>query len=276
MRTNLNCALCHRHTQRVRSTERNTSLKGDDSSTSVVRRLAAVLDAFRAADVFLGVNEIARRTDLPKSTVSRLVKDMQEAGFLERKDQKVGLGLQMFEWGERVSRRRSVREVALPFMADLRAATRQTIHLAVLDGTEVVYVEILHREDAPRLPSRVGGRLPAHATGVGKALLSASDPDVIERAIAAGLVAVGPRTIRNPDVLRQQLRRAAVNGIAYEHEESAPGVVCVASAVLDSENVPVASISASGWAGKVDIRRVGPAVHTAALSVSRVLASRMS
>ena len=58
--------------------------------------------------------------------------------------------------------------------------------------------------------------------------------------------------------------------------EAAPGDVCVASAVLDSENVPVASISASGWAGKVDIRRVGPAVHTAALSVSRVLASRMS
>ena len=256
------------------SIERNTSLQSDDSSTSVVRRLAAVLDAFRARDVYLGINEIARRTDLPKSTVSRLVKEMHEAGFLERKAQKVGLGLQMFEWGERASRRRSVRQVALPFMADLREATRQTIHLAVLDGTEVVYVEILHREGAPRLPSRVGGRLPAHATGVGKALLSASDPDVIDRVIAAGLVAVGPRTIRNPDVLRQQLRRAAVTGIAYEQEESAAGVVCVASAVLDSENVPVAAISVSGWAGKVDIRRVAPAVHTAALSVSRVLASR--
>ena len=99
---------------------------------------------------------------------------------------------------------------------------------------------------------------------------------MIEQAIAAGLVAVGPRTIRNADVLRQQLRRAAVNGIAYEHEESGPGIVCVASAVLDSEDVPVAAISASGWAGKVDLRRVGPAVHTAALSMSRVLASRVT
>ncbi len=246
----------------------------DDSSTSVVRRLAAVLDAFRARDVFLGVNEIARRTQLPKSTVSRLVKEMQEAGFLERRAEKVGLGLQMFEWGERASRGRSVRDVALPFMADLREATRQTIHLAVLDGTEVVYVEILRREDAPRLPSKVGGRLPAHATGVGKALLAASSHEVIEQAIAAGLVAVGPRTIRNADLLRQQLRRAAVNGIAYEHEESAAGVICVASAVLDAEGVPVAALSASGWTGKVDIRRVAPAVHTAALSMSRVLASR--
>ncbi|HEX7425830.1 MAG TPA: IclR family transcriptional regulator [Mycobacterium sp.] len=258
----------------MRSIERNTSVPNDDSSTSVVSRLAAVLNAFQARDVYLGVNEIARRTELPKSTVSRLVKEMHEAGFLERKAQKVGLGLQMFEWGERASRRRSLRQVALPFMADLREATRQTIHLALLDGTEVVYVEILHREGAPRLPSRVGGRLPAHATGVGKALLSASDPEVIDRAIAAGLVAVGPRTIRNPDVLRQQLRRAAVSGIAYEQEESAAGVLCVASAVLDAESVPVAAISASGWVGKVDLRRVGPAVRTAALSVSRVLASR--
>jgi IclR family transcriptional regulator, acetate operon repressor len=270
----LNCAPCDAHTQDVSPTERNTSSPYGDTSTSVVRRLAAVLDAFRAGDVYLGVNEIARRTQLPKSTVSRLVKEMDEAGFLERKAEKVGLGLKMFEWGERASRRFSVREVALPFMADLREATRQTIHLAVLDGTEVVYVEILQREGAPRLPSKVGGRLPAHATGVGKALLSASEPAVIERAIAAGLVTVGPRTIRNPDVLRQQIRRAAVNGIAYEQEESGPGIVCVASAVLDSESVPVAAISASGWAGKVDLRRVGPAVHTAALSVSRVLASR--
>jgi len=79
----------------VSSIRRNTSLQTDDSSTSVVRRLAAVLDAFRARDVYLGVNEIARRTQLPKSTVSRLVKEMHEAGFLERKAEKVGLGLQM-------------------------------------------------------------------------------------------------------------------------------------------------------------------------------------
>ena len=91
--TCLNPAPFRRHTQRVSSIRRNTSLQSDDSSTSVVRRLAAVLDAFRAKDVYLGINEIARRTDLPKSTVSRLVKEMHEAGFLERKGEKVGLGL---------------------------------------------------------------------------------------------------------------------------------------------------------------------------------------
>jgi DNA-binding IclR family transcriptional regulator len=199
---------------------------------------------------------------------------MEQAGFIERCGNKVGLGLRLFEWGERASRRRSLREVALPFMADLREATHQTIHLAVLDGSEVVYVEILRSTNAPWLPSQVGGRLPAHATGVGKALLAAAPPEVFDRAIATGLPMVGPRTLRNPKLLKQQLSRVASAGIAYEIQESAHGVVCVAAAITETDGRAVAAVSASGWAGKVDIRRVASAVRTAALSISRVIASQ--
>lgn len=154
--------------------------------------------AFGPTDTALGVNELTRRTGIPKATVSRLVKEMEGVGFLERRGVKVVLGLRLFELGERASRRRSVREVALPFLADLREATRQTVHLAILDGTEVVYVEILPGRDAPWLPSGVGSRLPAHATGVGKALLAGSPPQMIAEVLAAGLVQVGPRTITTP------------------------------------------------------------------------------
>jgi DNA-binding IclR family transcriptional regulator len=234
--------------------------------------MSDLLAAFGPTDTALGVNELARRTGIPKATVSRLVKEMEAVGFLERSGAEVGLGLRLFELGERASRRRSVREVALPFLADLREATRQTVHLAILDGTEVVYVEILRGRDAPRLPSAVGRRLPAHATGVGKALLAVSPPEVFDAVIAAGLTRVGPRTIMAPGPLSRQLRRIASSGIAYEHEESAPGVVCVASAVV-GVGPPVAAVSASGWIGKVDIRRVGPAVHTTALSIARALTS---
>ncbi len=235
--------------------------------------MSALLAAFGNRDTYLGVNELARRTGIPKATVSRLVKDMEGVGFLERSGARVGLGLRLFELGERASRRRSVREVALPFMADLREATGQTIHLAVLDGTEVVYVEILRGRNAPRFPSAVGRRLPAHATGVGKALLAGSPNDVIDAVIAAGLQRVGPRTITAPGSLLRQLKRISASGIAYEHEESAPGVACVASAIHVNGGPPVAAVSASGWLGKVDIRRVGPAVYTAALSIGRVLST---
>lgn len=235
--------------------------------------MAELLAAFEPQDTTLGVNELSRRTAIPKATVSRLVREMEGVGFLERSGAKVGLGLRLFELGQQASRRRSVREVALPFMADLREASQQTIHLAILDGTDVVYVEILRGRDAPRFPSAVGRRLPAHATGVGKALLARSEREVVDAAITKGLARIGPRTITVPGVLRRQLRWIASNGIAYEYEESAPGVACVASAICVDDGPPVAAISASGWIGKVDIRRVGPAVRTTALSIARGLAA---
>ncbi|MEU7769125.1 IclR family transcriptional regulator [Nocardia sp. NPDC049190] len=232
--------------------------------------MSDLMSAFGPTDTDLGVNELARRTGIPKASVSRLVKEMEAVGLFERQGTKVGLGLRLFELGERASRRRSVREVALPFLADLREATRQTVHLAILDGTDVVYVEILRGRDAPPLPSGVGGRLPAHATGVGKALLAGSPPAASDAVIAAGLTRLGPRTITAPGPLVRQLRRIVASGLAYEFEESAPGVACVASAIrLDAR--PIAAVSASGWIGKVDIRRVGPAVHTTALSITRAL-----
>jgi DNA-binding IclR family transcriptional regulator len=252
----------------VRPAERNTPAVSGEP-TSVVRRIALLMTAFGPQDTYLGVNELARRTDLPKATVSRLVKEMVEHGFLERSGGRVGLGLSLFEWGEQASRRRSVREVALPFMADLREATGQTIHLAILDGSEVVYIEILRHHNAPKLPSKVGGRFPAHATGVGKALLAASPETVVERTIEAGLVPIGPRTITSEQQLRRQLKRIAAAGLAYDYEESVLGIVCVASAICDSQGAPIAAVSVSGWAGKVDIRRVAPAVHTTALSIAR-------
>jgi IclR family transcriptional regulator, acetate operon repressor len=255
----------------MRPAERNTPRVDQDSSTSVVRRISALLAAFGPQEISIGVNELARRTAIPKATVSRLVKDLEAVGFVERSGAKVTLGLRLFELGEQAARRRSVREVALPFMADLREATGQTIHLAILDGPDVVYVEILRGRDAPRFPSGVGRRLPAHATGVGKALLAASSKDVVDAVIATGLRRIGPRTITAPGPLRRQLTWIESSGIAYEHEESAPGVACVASAVRVNDGPPVAAVSASGWIGKVDIRRVGPAVHTTALSIARVL-----
>ncbi|WP_371113129.1 IclR family transcriptional regulator C-terminal domain-containing protein [Rhodococcus sp. JVH1] len=116
--------------------------------------------------------------------------------------------------------------------------------------------------------------MPAHATGVGKALLAGSSDDVLAAVIATGLPRVGPRTITTPGPLVRQLKRISASGIAYEHEESAPGVACVASAIRVDGGPPVAAVSASGWIGKVDIRRVGPAVHTTALSIARALPSK--
>ncbi|WP_158885794.1 IclR family transcriptional regulator [Amycolatopsis anabasis] len=243
--------------------------RNDDGATAA--RLTALLTAFRPGDDALGVSELARRTTLPKSSVHRLVGHLVAHGLLERERTSVRLGLKLFEIGQLATRQRGLVDSARPHLADLREATRNTVHLAVLEGTEVVYLDILRGADAPNLPSRIGGRFPAHATGVGKAILAFSPDSVLDKVLAAGLPRIGPRTITAPGLLRRQLTKVRAEGVAYEREESRTGVICAASPVLDRGGRAVAAISLSGWSNRMRVDRIAPAVRTAALALSRSL-----
>jgi IclR family acetate operon transcriptional repressor len=240
-------------------------------SNGLIPRVMAVLSAFTAADGPLGISELARRTGLPKGTMHRLAHEMREHGLLDQAGTQFRLGIRLFELGETANAQRHLREVAVPYMADLRQATKQTIHLAVLDGTDVVYIQILAARDAPRLPSRIGGRVPAHATGVGKAILAFSPRSTVAEILESGLPRVGPRTITAPGMLSRQLTRIRTTAIAYDNEESAAGAMCAASPVLDRHGRAIAALSVSGWSGKLNVHRVGPAVHATALTLGRDL-----
>ncbi|WP_395109564.1 IclR family transcriptional regulator [Actinomadura sp. SCN-SB] len=234
-------------------------------------RIMSILDAFRAEEDAVGVAELARRTGLPKSTVHRIALSLVEARLLERHGSGVRLGLRLFELGQRVPRQRALRDAALPYMSDLREATRQTVHLAVLEGSEVVYVEILASPGGPPLPSRVGGRLPAHATGVGKAILAFSPPEVSRAVLDGELPRLSTRSTVAPGLLARELAVIRKEGVAYDHEESGQGVVCAASPVLGPGGEVLGALSVSGWSNRMPLRHVAPAVHTAALALSRTL-----
>ncbi|WP_433461675.1 IclR family transcriptional regulator [Spirillospora sp. CA-128828] len=241
------------------------------SEDGFLRRAVAVLSAFRADDDALGAAELGRRSGLPKSTAHRIALDLVEAGLLERQGPRVRLGLKLFEIGQRVPRQRVLRDAAAPYMSDLREATRQTVHLAVLEGGEVVYVEILGSSGGPRLPSQVGGRLPAHVTGVGKAILAFSPPDVVTAVLESGLVKTSERSVTAPGLLARELERIHREGVAYDREESGAGIVCAASPVLGPDGLALGALSVSGWSNKMRLAAAAPAVHTAALTLSRTL-----
>lgn len=250
----------------MRSIERN-------ESRSVVSRTVALLNAFGPDDDELGITELARRSGLAKATAWRIASELVEAGFLERHARGLRLGVRLFELGELATRPRDRRRAAAPHMIDLNRATGHTVHLAVLDGSDVVYLHIVRGQRGPALPSRVGGRMPAHATGLGKALLAALPPEQLDAVVARGLAPMGPRTITDPVTLLGELDRVRSTGVAYEREESAAHVGCAASTVETVEGT-VAAISVSGWSGRLDVRRVGPAVRMAALAVGRQLEGR--
>ncbi|MEU8250339.1 IclR family transcriptional regulator [Nonomuraea sp. NPDC048916] len=243
---------------------------------SFLHRVVTVLSAFRPEDDGLGAAELARRTGLPKSTVHRMALALAETGVLERRGAEVRLGLKLFEIGQRVPRQRVLRDAALPYMSDLREATRQTVHLAVLEGHEVVYVEILPTPGGPDLPSRIGGRFPAHATGVGKAILAFSPPPAVRSIVDGELSRVSGRSVVAPGLLVRELERIRKEGVAFDREESGPGIVCAASPVLAPDGSALGALSVSGWSGRMRLHHVAPAVHTAALALSRALGDRPS
>ncbi|MFI7128074.1 IclR family transcriptional regulator [Nonomuraea sp. NPDC050153] len=234
-------------------------------------RIATVLAAFRAGDDAVGAAELARRTGLPKSTVHRIMGELVSAGLLERRGRGASLGLALFEIGQRVPRQRVLRDAAVPFMSDLREATRQTVHLAVLDGREVVYVDKLTATGGPPLPSAVGGRVPATATGVGKAILAFSPPATVGPLLAEPLPRLTARSITAPGLLSRELRRIRREGVAYDREESGPGITCVASPILGPDDLAIAALSLSGWSNQMRLARYAPAVRTAALALTRAL-----
>ncbi|KAA9151323.1 IclR family transcriptional regulator [Amycolatopsis acidicola] len=243
--------------------------RDDDGMTAA--RISALLSAFAPGDDALGVSELARRTGIPKSSAHRLTGHLAACGLLERTGGAVRLGLKLFEIGQLAIGQRGLIDAARPYLADLREATRNTAHLAMLEGTEVVYLDIVRGPDAPNLASRIGGRFPAHATAVGKAILAHSPADLVEAVISAGLPMIGPRTLTAPGLLRRQLAKVHEEGVAYEREESGTGVICVASPLLDSSGRARAAVSVSGWSNRVRADRVASAVRTTALTLSRTL-----
>lgn len=239
----------------------------------MLERAFAILGAFRSGDGELTLAEICRRTGLAKTTAHRLLGELEALGAVERTAGGVRLGLRLFELGQLVPRQRDLLDVSAPFLADLREATHQTVHLAVVAGTEVVYVQKLTGHRGPDIPSRLGGRMPCYCTAVGKALLAFGSPELTERVLSSRLTRRTPRTLVAPGLIRAELATIRRRGVAEEHEESAPGIACVAAPILDADAAAVAAISISGWAGRLDVRRLAPTVRTAALGIGRLLNS---
>lgn len=243
----------------------------DGPPKSVLARGLRLLDAFGSADTTLSLAELAARTGLPKATAHRLVAELVTWGGLERTEGRYRLSMKLFELGQRVPRRRDLREAALPYLEDLYEATHENIHLAVQDGAHTLFLEKVSGRRSMQIESAVGGKLPLYCTATGKVFLALGSPENFRQVAVAGLTRWTPRTIVLPGVLRRELARAAESGYGVNHEEYEVGVSAVAAPVFDRRRRVVAAISITGNASKLDLDRLAPAVRTAALALSREL-----
>ncbi|MFC4946059.1 IclR family transcriptional regulator [Pseudonocardia sp. GCM10023141] len=238
---------------------------------TVTTRVLGVLDAFSAERPELTLTEIARRAGLPLSTAHRLVGELTAWGALERADDgRYRIGLRLWEVGALAPRGLGLRESAMPFLEDLYAVTQQNVQLAVLDGTEVVYVERLSGRGAVNVITRVGGRLPLHATGVGLVLLAHSSAELQEQVLAAPLQRFTARTICRPDELRRVLADVRHTGVAISNGQIELISLSVAAPVRGRRGDVVAALSIVVPSDS-DPRAFVPVVRTAARGISRVL-----
>ena len=243
-----------------------------NDALGVLDRMTSILEAFDQDDHGLGISELALRAGLPKSTVSRLVSTLVRQRYLERDGKRIHLGLRLFELGQLAQQPRELRIAALPVMADLRNATGENVHLAIPDRGEMVCIGVMRGRSAAPRTIRTGGRLPIHATALGKAVLAHSPPSDVEEVLASGLEAWTSRTIRDPAELRRQLVDLRRGALAAEVGEFAAGLSCAASAVFAPSGGLVGAVSVSGCTDRFDADRFAPAIRAAAQALTRRLA----
>ncbi len=215
----------------------NTATPG----ASVASRVLGILDAFDERHRRLSLTLLSERSGLPLTTTHRLVAELVEWGGLVRRDDgRYAIGRRLWDVGLLAAVQTGLRQSASPFLHDVYAATLATVHLAIREGTEVLYLERLAGRASVPIASTVGSRLPLHCTGVGKVLLAYAPEDVQRRVLSSRLRRVTRHTVTAPGLLADQLRRVRVEGFATTVEEMSLGACSVAVPVRQGDEVVAA------------------------------------
>jgi IclR family acetate operon transcriptional repressor len=194
----------------------------------------------------IGVGELARVLDMPKSSVQRALVTLDTAGWIRPAAGEVTrwvMTTKALAVGGHVSGDLDLRGAALPIMEDLRRHTGETIHLTVPEDRKMVLIERLETDKPVRTNMALGHALPVHASANGKAVLANSGPEVIRQLLADELPRYTDTTITDPDELRAELAAILKRGFAVNHGEWRSDVGSVAAAVMGTHEKPIAGLS---------------------------------
>lgn len=210
-----------------------TSATPPTPSKSVTARALSIIGAFHVEEPMLTLSEISRATGLPVATVYRLIGELEEGGFLQRHASgRYSLGVRLWEMGLLTPVHGRLREIAMPFLLNLQYDTRETVQLAVCDGLDAVYVEKLTMDTNVPVQSRIGARIPLHATAVGQAMLAVSDDAFVDRILDLPLTRYTEHTLTAKRELRSKLEQVRAEGIAISTEEYLAGSTGIAAPVV--------------------------------------------
>ncbi len=224
-----------------------------------VDRALDILESFDYNDEELGVTELANRLQLHKNNVFRLLATLEVRGYIEQ-DRKTGnyrLGIKTFEIANVFLHHLGLRRQARPILEELVDRCDETAYLAVLDGSDVIYILMHETSQTVRIVPRLGRRLPVHCTAAGKAQLAFESADRLRLIFKdTALPKLTEKTITNYEAFREHLRDVAKAGFAVDNEEFEGGVRCIAAPVKDYSHKVVASVGLSGPLSRFSLERI--------------------
>lgn len=251
------------------------------SLTGTLGKAIAVLEIVANAENPPRFTDILARSDQPRGTLHRQLSNLVEEGFLSLEpNHTYTLGLRLLMFASRAWASNQFRAIAEPHLRVLHEATGETVHLGVLRGTEVVYLDKVEGKQAVRMYSQIGNASPAYCTGVGKAALSAlPDSKLRELAAKTRFHKFTETTITSPAALLAEAEAIRKCGNAFDREEHEPGIRCVAAPVFSADRSFVAGVSVTGPAYRVSAEAINSwasTVRKTAAAIMEDMAVRMS
>ncbi len=226
---------------------RRNSDKGLDNVQSLERALK-IIDILAHSGKPMGVTEIGRLIGVHKSTAYRLVSTLRQFGYVDQDEEteKYFLGLKPLELSSIIKERLDIKDIIHPYLEELADKTNETVHLAVREGDEIVYIDKVESKHTIRMYSRIGARAPLYCTALGKCLLAFGPEELIRNWTSKDtLPQRTPNTIKTGKELAEELKRVREQGYALDREEFEPGIRCIGVPVLNKKGRAISAISIS-------------------------------
>lgn len=239
-------------------------------SIRAVERALDVLLCFSSQTPTLTMTQISERVGINKSTVHRLLATLEVKRFVDR-DPATGIyrpGLRLLQMAFLTLEHNDLRRIASPFLHNLCDQYRENVNLAMLDDTEVIYLDAIESPQRVKLAAAPGQRLPAYCTASGKAILAFLPEDVVKSILERGMPMRTPTTIVTQEAFFKDISQIREQGFAISNQEYEDGINAVAAPI---SNLPIASISIAGPAYRLTLERmleIGPHLVVAANKIA--------